>query len=143
MYPCQLVGKIVNAKPLFTVAAIFNLLVGLPMLLAFPLVSRLLGVEGGPTVWYHICAAIVVIFGYAYWRIARDPVGFRPYIALGIIGKLVFVVAIYGHWLAGDASGRMALLVTVDLVFAILFALYLKASPPVATGSGGLRDALK
>jgi hypothetical protein len=118
-----------TAKPLFTVAAIFNFLVGIPLLVAHSRVAPLLGIEGPPTVWMHIVAAIVVLFGYAYWRIAGDPARFRPYVVLGILGKLAFVVIIYGHWLAGTAPGPVALLVTADLVFALLFIAYLRSNP--------------
>lgn len=117
-----------KARPLFSIAALFNLVVGIPMLAAYPTVARLLQLEGPPTVWFHIAAAIVVIFGFAYWSIARDPVKFRPYIVLGIVGKLAFVVVIYGHWLAGSVSGRTAVLVTGDLLFALLFVAYLRGS---------------
>jgi hypothetical protein len=89
-----------KAGPLFHIAAVFNFLVGIPMLVAYPVVARLLGLEGPPTVWFHIAALVVVIFGGAYWCIARDPVKFRPYVHLGIVAKLAFVAAIYGHWLA-------------------------------------------
>jgi hypothetical protein len=122
-----------NARPLFWIAAVFNFLVGVPMLVAYPLVARLLGLEGPPTMWFHITAAIVIVFGYAYARIAQDPVKFHPYVALGMIAKLVFVIVIYGHWLKGTAPAQVALLVTADLVFALLFAAYLRA----ATGSPG------
>jgi hypothetical protein len=118
----------VKARPLFTVAAAFNLLVGLPMLVAYPVVAAALALPGPPTVWFHIVACVVVLFGYVYWQIARDPVRFRPYVVLGVIAKLLFVVVIYGHWLAGDVSGRVAALVTADLVFALAFAAYLRSS---------------
>ncbi len=121
-----------KAGPLFHIAAVFNFLVGIPMLVAYPVVARLLGLEGPPTVWFHIAALVVVIFGGAYWCIARDPVKFRPYVHLGIVAKLAFVATIYGHWLAGGASGRTALLVTADLVFALLFVAYLRGSRPSA-----------
>ena len=117
-----------KARPLFSIAALFNFLVGIPMLVAYPVVSRVLELDGPPTVWFHIVAAVVVIFGGAYWCIAWDPVRFRPYVYAGIIGKLAFVAIIYGHWLAGGASGRTALLVTADLVFALLFLAYLRSS---------------
>lgn len=118
-----------KARPLFTVAAVFNVVVGATMLLAYPLVAPLFQIEGPPTVWYHICIAAILVFGYAYWRIARDPVRFRPYVVLGAIAKLGFVVAIYGHWLAGDTSARLAILVTADLVFAVLFLRFLASNP--------------
>jgi hypothetical protein len=120
----------VKARPLFSIAALFNLVVGIPMLVAYPTVARLLQLEGPPTVWFHIAAAVVVIFGFAYWSIARDPVKFRPYVMLGIVGKLAFVAVIYGHWLAGDVSGRSAVLVSGDLIFALLFFAYLRGSRP-------------
>jgi hypothetical protein len=116
-----------NARPLFTIAAAFNLLVGIPMLVAYPVVATMLALRGPPTVWFHIVACVVVLFGWVYWKIAQDPVQFHPYVMLGILAKLLFVVVIYGHWLAGDVGGRVAALVTVDLVFALAFAAYLRA----------------
>jgi hypothetical protein len=114
-----------NAKALFTVAAIFNAVVGLAMLLAYDPLVPWLGFPPRPTVWIHIIALVVLVFGYAYWRIAMDPVKFREYVVLGIVGKLAFVVVIYGHFIAGDATAALATLVTADLVFAGLFAAYL------------------
>lgn len=118
-----------NARRLFTVAALFNLAVGLPMLLAYPFAARLLGLAGPPTAWFHLTAAIVLVFGYAYWQVARDPVANRPYAVLGVLGKAAFVAVIYAHWLAGDLSPRVAVLVTADLVFALLFVAWLRAAP--------------
>ena len=114
-----------NARLLFTVAAIFNAVVGLAILLAYDLLAPRLGFPPQPTVWIHTIALIVLVFGYAYWRIARDPVRFREYVVLGIVGKLAFVIAIYGHFAAGDATVALAMLVTADLVFAGIFAAYL------------------
>ena len=118
-----------NARLLFTVAAIFNAVVGLAMLVAYDRLVPWLGLPPRPTVWIHIIALVVLVFGYAYWRIANDPLRFREYIVLGIVGKLAFVVAIYGHFLAGDATAALATLVTADLVFAALFAAYLARTP--------------
>ncbi len=62
-----------NARLLFTVAAIFNAVIGLAMLLAYDSLVPWLGLPPRPTVWIHIIALIVLVFGYAYWRIAGDP----------------------------------------------------------------------
>jgi len=118
-----------NARALFTIAAIFNAVVGVSMLLAYDPLAPWLGFPPRPTVWIHIVALIVLVFGYAYWRIATDPARFREYVVLGIVGKLAFVVAIYGHFLAGDATAALATLVTADLIFAGLFAAYLARTP--------------
>jgi hypothetical protein len=117
-----------QANPLFRIAAIFNFVVGATLLLDYPFAARVLGIEGPPSVFFHIAAGIVLVFGYAYWCIAGDPARFRPYVTLGACGKMVFVVTIYAHWLTGGASTAMALLVTADLVFAVLFVLYLRSS---------------
>jgi hypothetical protein len=122
-----------NADPLFRIAAIFNFVVAGPLLLAYPQVAPLLGIEGPPTVWFHITVGIVIVFGYAYWCISRDPHHYRPYVSLGAIGKLTFAAVIYTHWLNGTAPGMLALLVTSDVVFAALFVAYLRAHPATRT----------
>ena len=118
-----------NAKALFTVAAIFNAAVGVSMLLAYDLLAPRLGLPPQPTVWVHLVALIVLVFGYAYWRVALDPRRFREYVVLGIVGKLAFVAVIYGHFLAGGATATLAVLVTADLVFAGLFGAHLIQTP--------------
>jgi hypothetical protein len=120
-----------NARALFTVAAIFNALIGLGMLFAYDSLAPWLGFPPRPTVWLHIIALVVLVFGYAYWRVAMDPARFREYIVLGIVAKLAFVVAIYGHFLAGDVTATLAALVTADLVFAGLFGAHLKRTHAV------------
>jgi hypothetical protein len=118
----------VNAKPLFTIAATFNVLVGSGILLAYDALAPWLGFPPEPTVWIHIVALVVLIYGYAYWRIAMDPVRFREYVVLGIAGKLAFAAAIYGHYLSGDATAALAVLVSADVLFAALFAAYLNGT---------------
>jgi len=118
-----------NARPLFTVAAIFNVVVGLGLLFSYGMLAPWLGLPPQPTVWIHIVALIVLVFGYAYWRIATDPARFREYVALGILGKLAFAGAIYAHFIAGSATAALALLVSADVIFAALFWAFLVRSP--------------
>lgn len=118
-----------NARALFTVAAIFNVVVGVAMLLTYDGLAPWLGLPPQPTVWVHLVALVVLVFGYAYWRVARDPRRYREYIFLGMVAKLGFVAVIYGHFLAGDATATLAALVTADLVFAGLFGAQLKGMP--------------
>ena len=100
----------------------------MPLLVAYPLVARLLQLHEPVSLWSRIVAAIVILFGFAYWQVARMPLQCRPYATLGMIGKLCFVAIIYWDWLFGEASARLAALVTVDLVFALLFGIYLSRS---------------
>ena len=111
---------------LFRIGAAFNVLVGLPMLIAWPTAAALLGVTTPRSVYTDLVGAIVAMFGWVYWRIAEDPVGCRSYVLLGIVGKLTFVAVIYANWALGRAPAALAVLVTADLVFAILFARWLR-----------------
>jgi hypothetical protein len=112
-------------RSLFVTAACFNWAVGLLILGGYPLAAHLLELAGPPTVWVHLVAAIVVLFGVAYWLVAKQPQRYRPFVGLGAAGKLAFAAIIYYHWLSGDASTRLAMLVNVDVIFALLFLRYL------------------
>ena len=113
------------ARSLFVTAACFNWAVGLLLFADFPLAANLMGLSGSPTVWVHLVAATVVLFGVAYWLVAKQPERYRSFAGLGAAGKLTFAAIIYYHWFAGDASARLAMLVSVDVIFAVLFLRYL------------------
>ena len=105
------------------------MVLGCGLLFAYPWLAPVLGVDGPPTVWFHIVAGIVLVFGYAYARIAQDSQRYRPYIVLGAAGKLTFAAVIYAHWIAGSAPGPVAVLVSADVVFAALFLAFLRSHP--------------
>jgi hypothetical protein len=62
-------------RALFVTAACFNWAVGLLILGGYPVAAHLLELAGPPTVWVHLVAAIVVLFGVAYWVVAKQPQG--------------------------------------------------------------------
>ena len=114
---------------LFGVAAAFNTLVGLGFLSARAQLDPILGltVAGGTNVVFvDLCAGFIILFGYAYLRAAIDPVRFRPFIGLGVIGKLMAVAVVLGLFAAHVIDARLPLLVGGDLVFALPFADYLR-----------------
>lgn len=115
---------------LFKSAACFNVLAGLPFLVAMAPVANLMGLEVTPTsaLFIQITMALVVIFGWAYWMISCDPVRFRPYIVLGIVLKIMVVAIIWGHWLAGSISWPLPVLASGDIVYALLFWRYLSGT---------------
>jgi hypothetical protein len=67
----------------------------------------------------------VVLFGRAYWMMARDPGLYRPYVTFGIICKVVTVIVLYGNWLGGNLPFSLAALSTVDAIYAVLFARFI------------------
>jgi len=118
-------GRDLYERSLFLTAACFNWAVGLLVLGGYPAAAQLLDLAGPPTVWVHLVAATVVLFGFAYWLVARQPRRYRPFVGLGAAGKLTFAAIIYYHWFSGDAPTRLAMLVNVDVIFALLFLRYL------------------
>jgi hypothetical protein len=118
------------ARWLFGTAAFFNLLVGLNLVVLrhwvqTPLLPLDL-IAGTNLVLANLAGLLVASFGYAYARVAADPVTFRPYIHLGAIGKLLAVAGIVWPWWIGAVSWKLPALVGIDLVYAVLFLDYLR-----------------
>ncbi|HCS44720.1 MAG TPA: hypothetical protein DIW52_18145 [Pseudomonas sp.] len=112
---------------LFKSAACFNVLAGLPLLVAMRPAADLMGLDITPTsaLFIQITMALVVMFGWVYWMISVDPVRYRPYILLGVLLKPLFVILIFGHWLAGSIPWPLPTLASVDILYAALFWRYL------------------
>jgi len=120
------------ARRLFIPAALFNWLAGGGLLLLGDLMGPLLKLDpatGTNLALRDMGLALVILFGIAYWRIAFDPSRFRPYIELGILGKGLVVLALYGHWFAGHISWQLPALAFGDVVFALLFLDFLRRHP--------------
>jgi hypothetical protein len=124
-----------HARTLFSIAAAFNVAVALPFLVAAPSLARLIGLQPVPSdpLFVHLVAVLVLTFGWGYWRVSRDPITHRSIIHLGVVGKLLVVLAGYVDWLVGNTNGRFVLLVTGDAVFVVLFLDYLRRHPIQAT----------
>src|SRR5450755_2322974 len=110
-------------RTLFISAGCFNILAGLPMLVVTVTFAGLMGLQLNPTatMFIQLTACIILVFGGAYWMIARDPDRFRPYIPLGIILKAAVIAIFYGHWLAGSIPWPLPALASGDIVFGVLF----------------------
>lgn len=114
-----------KARFLFSHAALFNLIAGALVLLANAnrMVATTIGLKGLPTDGWalHFTAASVLIFGWMYWVIGRDPKRHRAMIQFGVVGKLLTVAIIWGHWFNGDVEWRLAAIAACDAVYAALF----------------------
>jgi hypothetical protein len=117
------------ARWLFGSAAALNLGVAIGLLFMRPTVGPLLGlgpIAGTNLALLYLTAGFIGLFGYAYLRAAIDPAANRPLIALGAIGKLLAVAAVTFAWLTGAAPARLAAATGADLIYAALFADYLR-----------------
>lgn len=89
--------------------------------------------EGSNALFLRLTALLIGCFGYAYLCIARDPPRYRPYVSLGLIGKLLAVAAVGLSWGLGEVDARLPLLVSLDLLYAILFVDFLRRTSTSAT----------
>jgi hypothetical protein len=118
-----------SAPWLFGAAAVFNFTVGLGFLFDRPQLASLLSLDaitGTNMVVFNLLWGFVVLFGYAFVRVAHDPRRFRLYISLGIIGKLIAVIIVIVGWLEGQAPWTVPAIAGGDVFFAALFLLYLR-----------------
>jgi hypothetical protein len=117
------------ARWLFGMAGLFNIAVGAALVFARTWLMPMLQLDpitGTNLVFANLTGMFVMLFGYAYLRIAGDPAAYRPYIHLGAAGKLLAVVCVTVPWWMGAVSATLPLLVMADLVFALLFLDFLR-----------------
>ncbi|MFZ2029174.1 MAG: hypothetical protein WAU68_02610 [Vitreimonas sp.] len=110
----------------FCVAAINNLIVGGIMLFAADESAARIGVTG-PAASYIVGfgGLLVAIFGVAYALVAYRPLPNRNLVAVGAIGKAAAVVLASLHALAGHIPNSVYQLAMGDLIFALIFCLFL------------------
>jgi hypothetical protein len=117
------------ARWLFGMAAVFNIALGLALLFLRPLLASWLGIEpaqGENLVLGNLAGLLAGLIGCIYALISSDPVRYRPIIGLAVVGKLLAVVCVIVPWLRGEISGSLPVLVMGDVIFAGLFANYLR-----------------
>ena len=118
------------AKKLFTSAVIFNFLVAIAFLAQIPPIGTILAIDSYPptaNAFLQITFLIVVLCGWAYLKVANDPIKYQPYITFGILIKAIFVIVIVAYYLMGSISWILPSLVLGDVVWIVLFYLYNKS----------------
>ncbi|HJV27694.1 MAG TPA: hypothetical protein VJ673_18545 [Aromatoleum sp.] len=116
---------------MFRAAALFNWMAGFPLWFAPVQLSRMFGFEPVPdhTLYTDLFAVLVITFGIGYWKVGGNLVRNRVMIEMGICGKLLVVLVGYYHYLAGTTSLPFAMLVSGDLIWALLFLRFLRLHP--------------
>jgi hypothetical protein len=75
-----------------------------------------------------LLAMFIALFGLAYAWLARQQAISRAFVAFAAIGKTSAFAVTFALWLSQLVTGRWALLLGGDLLFAILFAAWLFGS---------------
>ena len=112
-----------SMRIMFATAAWFNWLAGLAVAVNAELLFGLFRITPLPTepLFLQLFAWLVIVFGIAYFWASRDPAANVPVIKRGMIGKLSVVLVSLTCVLTGSVSWQMLILVSVDLLYAILF----------------------
>jgi hypothetical protein len=118
-----------SMRIMFTTAAWFNWVAGGAVAINVELLFGLFRITPLPTepLFLQLFAWLVIVFGIGYFWASRDPVANVPVIKLGMIGKLSVVLVSLACVLTGSVSWQIMLLVSADLLYAILFWRALKA----------------
>ena len=121
-------------RVLFALAALFNLAVGVPLVLAPKMaVAGLVETPPPDFMLAQILGVLISVFGVGYAMVALDPPGNRSIAWLGVIGKLPIPVILWFYVRADLVPARTLLLSLGDLLFAVLFVLFLwRTAPPAA-----------
>ena len=118
-----------NQKILFYSAAIFNWAACLVFIEPLGLAATLKlshAVSNDP--FGQIALLAIAIFGFGYWMVVSNPAAYRGVVILGLIGKIAVVAITFGHYFFGDVNFNLAGLMLGDVIFAVLFFRYLKAT---------------
>ncbi len=118
-------------KLLFWIAAAFNVVAGLPMLLApADTLAKLVQPVPESLLTAQLAAWLIVVFGLGYAMVARDPQRHRGIVWMGVVGKAPIALLV---WLNGGAAALATptfLLALGDLVFVALFLAFLLRTRP-------------
>lgn len=113
-------------KQFFWVAAIFNLIAGLPLLLAPDAMVASLGLPAPADFMFHrMTALLVVCFGGLYAFVAQDLERYRPLLWLGVAGKAGVVAMFTEAYLSGRLPFSAYAVSLGDVAFLAGFLIFL------------------
>lgn len=115
-------NTLLPVRIIFGVAAIYETVLGLAFIVAGPAIFTAAGIEP-PNHWgyLHFPAGLLVIFGYMFLQIARDPLANRGFVPYGILLKVCYVATVGWHWYSGGVPPMWKYLAAADLALALLF----------------------
>lgn len=117
-------------RPLFVVAALYDIVLGALFLVAHPLFYRWFGVTPpNHPAYVQFGAALVATFGIGFWYVARAPERNRDIIKMGVLLKLAYSGIVLGWWFQGQMPGMWVPFAWIDVAFMLTFLAALRALP--------------
>lgn len=115
-------------KPLFLIAAAYDLVLGVAFACFFRPIYAWAGVAlPNHDAYVQFTGAVVAIFGFGFVLVARNPGRNRDIILMGILLKLAYGLGVLGHYFFGSIPTLWIPFAYADLLFAVLFVLALRA----------------
>lgn len=109
-------------RVLYAIAGLYDGLLGLAFLVAAPAMFRLAAITP-PNHWgyIHFAAGVLVIFGWMFVAVARNPVGNRNLVVYGVLLKVCYVATVCWHWYAGGIPNLWKYFALFDTLFGLAF----------------------
>ncbi len=114
-----------NWKLVFRTKGVWNCVATLALLVFDARLREELGMPPADPVYRALFLALAFVFGIGYWRFPADPTQ-REVVRLGIYGQIAVFFITSGYFLRGEVHWAYMFPALVDLVFAILFFIYLR-----------------
>jgi hypothetical protein len=108
------------ARRIFTISAIYGLIILLPLYFAEPMIAKAGRPVNHPELLYGFVGA-AACFQLAYWTIGRDPLRFRPLMPIAVIAKWSFGIPVAILFASGRVDAITFALSSIDLAISILF----------------------
>lgn len=109
-----------TARRIFSIAAIYGVIILLPMYFAAPVMAK----AGNPVTHLELLYGFVgaaLCFQLIYWTIGRDPVRYRPLMPITWLAKASFGIPCAILYATGRLDGFAFALSMVDLLIALAF----------------------
>ena len=109
-----------TAGRIFTLAAIYGVIILLPMYFAEPMMAKAGNPVSHPELLYGFVGTALA-FQLVYWTIGRDPLRYRPLMPIAVIAKLSFGVPTAILFALGRVDAVTVTLSWIDLLIAACF----------------------
>ena len=124
--------RVTTARWIFRIAAIYGLIVLLPLFFAEDWIARLTPPAITHPEYYYGFLGAATVMQFIYLTIAHDPIRFRPLMPIAVLAKLNFAIAVALLYVAGRVDGVGLGLPAIDFALGSAFAfawLRLRQSP--------------
>jgi hypothetical protein len=113
-------------RNVFLISAFFNFIIGISLFFDLSAFAAARGIEmmRFDALYSPLIGWFIIVFGLMYLALSQDLAN-KTLALLGLTGKLGVIILVWFAWASGLAPLSMAALTFVDLVFAILFAVFL------------------